>query len=221
MNNDKNSKSKALKLLEGAYNLRTPADNISYYKNFSDYYEEVFAIALNYNYPKGIANEFLKNYNNKGLICDIGCGTGLVAQELKSLNNDFIIDGFDISPEMLKVAKEKNIYNNLYEIDLTKPTYNVPNNYSGIISAGVFTHGHLGPEVIKKLLSICSEGAILTIGINAVHYENKKFEDIINNLKNREEIKKIKKVKVPIYADSNYSDKKINNMAIVCTFIKN
>ena len=221
MNKDRSKKTRALKLLEGAYNLKTPDDNISYYKNFSGYYDEVFATALNYNYPKGIANEFLKNYDNEGLICDIGCGTGLVTQELKNLNNDLLIDGFDISPEMIKVAKDKKIYRNLYEIDLTKPIDNVPNNYSGIISAGVFTHGHLGPEVIKKLLSICLDGAILTIGINAAYYENKKFEDFIINLESSAEIKEINKIKIPIYADSNNLEKKVNNMAIICSFIKN
>lgn len=220
MNKDKNIKTRALKLLKGAYKLKTPADNISYYKSFSSHYDEVFATALNYNYPHGIANEFIKNYNNKGFICDIGCGTGLVSQELKNINNDLIIDGFDISPEMITVAKNKNIYRNLYEIDLTKPIDNVPNNYSGIISAGVFTHGHLGPEVIKKLLSICLEGAILTVGINAAFYEDKKFEDFIFKLEKKAEIINRKQVKIPIYEDNN-NLRKENNMAIVCTFIKN
>ena len=151
---------------------------------------------------------------------DVGCGNGWLVRELLNRGVRTAV-GLDISPEMIKVAKDKKIYRNLYEIDLTKPIDNVPNNYSGIISAGVFTHGHLGPEVIKKLLSICLDGAILTIGINAAYYENKKFEDFIINLESSAEIKEINKIKIPIYADRNNLEKKVNNMAIICSFIKN
>ncbi|RCL83763.1 MAG: class I SAM-dependent methyltransferase [Alphaproteobacteria bacterium] len=220
MNDKNNIKNKALKLLDGAYDLETPEDNIVYYKNFSKVYDQVFASGLEYSYPKYVADEFMQNYNNIGSICDIGCGTGLVANELKYINSNLIIDGFDISPDMIDVARHKNIYRDLYEIDLTKPIRNVPNNYSGIISAGAFTHGHLGPEIIKELLSICVDGAILTIGINAIHYKEKGFEKFFHNL---EIINKIKMKKISnssIYSNNQTADNKKNNMAIITVFEK-
>ena len=220
MDDKNNIKNKALKLLDGAYDLESPEDNIVYYKNFSKDYDDVFASGLEYIYPKYVADEFIQNHNNNGSICDIGCGTGLVANELKYINSNLIIDGFDISSDMIEVARDKNIYRNLYEIDLTQPIRNVPNNYSGIISAGAFTHGHLGPEIIKELLSICVDGAILTIGINAIHYKEKGFEKFFHNLEIINKIKMKKILNCSIYSNNQTADNKENNMAIITIFEK-
>ena len=215
MNNENDIKNKALKLLKGAYDLETPEDNILYYKGFSKDYDRVFAAGLKYSYPKYVAEEFIKNYNNNGPICDIGCGTGLVANELKHINSSLIIDGFDISKDMINMAKKKDVYRDLYEIDLTKSIKNVPKNYSGIISAGAFTHGHLGPEIINNLLYICEDEAILTIGINANHYKERGFEDFLHNLEMLNKIKIIEMVKSAIYSNSNEKD-----LAVISTFEK-
>ena len=215
MNDENNIKNKALKLLKGAYDLETPEDNILYYKSFSKDYDRVFAAGLKYSYPKSVSEEFIKNYDNSGPICDIGCGTGLVANELKQIDSSLIIDGFDISKDMINMARNKNIYRDLYEIDLTKPIKNVPKNYSGIISAGAFTHGHLGPEIINNLLYICEVGAILTIGINADHYKERGFESFLHNL---EMLKKIKINKM--VSSAIYSNNKEKDMAVIVTFEK-
>ena len=215
MNDENNIKNKALKLLKGAYDLETPEDNILYYKSFSKDYDRVFAAGLKYSYPKYVSEEFIKNYHNSGPICDIGCGTGLVANELKRIDSSLIIDGFDISKDMINMAKNKNIYRDLYEIDLTKPIKNVPKNYSGIISAGAFTHGHLGPEIINNLLYICEDGAILTIGINADHYKERGFESFLHNLEMLKKIKINKTVSSAIYSNNKEKD-----MAVIVTFEK-
>ena len=57
MDDKKNIKHKALKLLDGAYDLETPEDNIAYYKNFSKDYDKVFASGLEYSYPKHVADD--------------------------------------------------------------------------------------------------------------------------------------------------------------------
>ena len=215
MNDENNIKNKALKLLKGAYDLETPEDNILYYKGFSKDYDRVFAAGLKYSYPKSVSEEFIKNYDNSGPICDIGCGTGLVANELKQIDSSLIIDGFDISKDMINMAINKNIYRDLYEIDLTKPIKNVPKNYSGIISAGAFTHGHLGPEIINNLLYICEVGAILTIGINADHYKERGFESFLHNLEMLKKIKINKTVSSAIYSNNKEKD-----MAVIVTFEK-
>ncbi len=220
MDDKKNIQNKAIKLLEGAYDLETPEDNILYYKSFSKDYDRVFAEGLEYTYPKYVAEEFLEYYNNNSYVCDIGCGTGLVANELKQIESNLIIDGFDISKDMINIAKEKNVYRDLYEIDLTKPIKKVPKNYSGIISAGAFTHGHLGPEIINNLISICIDGAILTIGINAIHYKEKGFENLLYNLEKQNKIKICKIINSSIYSSNHNSNGKENNTAVISTFEK-
>jgi trans-aconitate methyltransferase len=217
---NKKKKEEGLKFLKGAYAIETPEDSISYYKDFSKHYDLMFADALDYSYPKRVAEELFQNFNGKGNICDIGCGTGLVGKELSSLNPELIIDGFDISAEMIKKAKEKNIYRNFYEIDLTRPISNVPTNYSAIISAGAFTHGHLGPKTLVNLLLLCNDNAFLTIGINAAHYREKGFERMLNELQSSSKIKMIKISKQPIYSKKNQTKDEEDQVAIISTFIK-
>ena len=47
-------------------------------------------------------------------ILDIGCGTGLLARRLFQKGIIALIDGVDLSPEMLQEAHRRNIYSNLF-----------------------------------------------------------------------------------------------------------
>ena len=46
-------------------------------------------------------------------ILDVGCGTGLVGSELNRIGYKNL-DGLDASPEMLKIAAEKNIFKSTF-----------------------------------------------------------------------------------------------------------
>ena len=110
-----------------------------------------------------------------GPVCDIGCGTGLVARHLKAKSPDIVVDGVDISADMLAVAADKSLYQNLYEVDLTGDIVSLPTGYAAIISAGTFTHGHLGPEPLHHLIRHCQVGGVFCIGVNQQHYQKYDF----------------------------------------------
>ena len=163
---------KAEALLRGAYALKTAADNVEYYREFAPIYDQQFATAMSYTYPGIVAAEFLKQHRKDGPVLDVGCGTGLVAE---ALNDVEIIDGVDISGDMIAVAEKKSVYRKIYRQDLTAGKGPLPVDYAGVVSAGTFTHGHLGPEVIDVLVDVGRPGCIYCIGINAVHYEQAGF----------------------------------------------
>ena len=80
-----------------------------------------------------------------GNIVDLGCGTGLVAEQFKSPHNNFI--GVDISAEMLKLAAAKHLYSQLFEQDILHflSTYPLPSMVQ-FIAADVFCYfGDLSP----------------------------------------------------------------------------
>jgi len=175
-----NRLTKAEELLEGAYGLKSSADNIEYYKEFAPIYDQQFAAAMDYTYPSVVAGEFLKHGNsNIDSVLDVGCGTGLVAERLAGLR---AVDGVDISTDMLAVAEQKDLYRALYCQDLNQGAGKLPGDYAGVVSAGTFTHGHLGPEVITLLLDIGASGCLYCLGINAAHYENDDFQSVFNRL---------------------------------------
>ena len=173
------SKSPGQELLENAYKLQTPADNSAYYDTFAPTYDTDFADRLGWHYPKAIAEIF-----NDGLretpVADIGCGTGAVAAALGLEAGQ--IDGMDISAEMLAVAAGKRLYRTLYEVDLTGPIDGIPNDYGTVLSAGTFTHGHLGPGPLRGLLAIARPGGLFIIGVNQAHYHKHDFAAALSNL---------------------------------------
>ena len=168
-------------ILENAYELSTPEDSKAYYRAFAKSYDGDFAEALGFVYPAAIAGIYHETARPEDSpVADIGCGTGLVAEALGLPRGK--IDGMDISVEMLARASEKSLYRRTFEIDLTGDLSAVSNGYGAVLSAGTFTHGHLGPEVLAALLDIGRDGALYVIGVNREHYKNLGFERTLDAL---------------------------------------
>ena len=162
--------------LNDAYSVKTPEDNIKLYKVWASSYDDDFAKKNEYRSPVLISNYYDK-YSNKNdvPVLDVGAGTGLIA-EVMNKKNTIDIDAIDISPEMLESAKSKNCYNKLIEADLTK-NLDIDNNYYGaIVSAGTFTHGHIGPNALDELLRVTKPSGLFVITIHSKVYVNQNFE---------------------------------------------
>ena len=162
--------------LNDAYSVKTPEDNIKLYKVWASSYDDDFAKKNDYRSPVLISNYYNK-YSNKNdvPVLDVGAGTGLIA-EVMNKKNTIDIDAIDISPEMLESAKSKNCYNKLIEADLTK-NLDIENNYYGaIVSAGTFTHGHIGPSALDELLRVTKPSGLFVITIHSKVYVNQNFE---------------------------------------------
>lgn len=160
--------------LDKAYALETPEDSLNLYSAWAETYEEEFADASGYQLPIAVAEAFARA-GGEGDVLDIGAGTGLVGLALQELNVG-PIDGTDISSAMLAEAALKDCYENLFEGDLTSILPVEDNVYNGIVSAGTFTHGHVGPAALNELLRVAKTGALFVLSINAGHYAEKGFE---------------------------------------------
>ena len=210
----------ALNLLKGAYNLSTPDDNRKYYEGFAPFYDSVFVKDLGYTYPFVVANLLVDKIKIDGPICDIGCGTGLVASEIKKKVPNAVIDGVDISKDMIQISREKKIYRNLLELNLEDPLDHLLNNYSAVVSAGTFTHGHLGSESLGRLISHFKRGTKFVIGINFDHYHSKGFEKKLNALIKSNIIESFELSEVKVYNKDNEDLNIKNSKAFVCLFSK-
>ena len=171
--------------LEDAYAVDGPEANRELYASWAETYESVFLAENDYVYHRNVAAAFCHGQESldrlDGPVLDVGCGTGVVGAELARLGVG-VIDGIDISPEMLAKAAAKTqggqpTYRQLFEADLTGPIDLPDDSYGGIVSAGAFTHGHLGAESINELLRVARPGARCSIGINSAHFEEFGFGD--------------------------------------------
>ena len=204
-------------LLESAYELETPDDNEKYYDAFASTYDTDFADGMGWNYPAAIATAYEIAASGQDLpIADIGCGTGLVASALK-ISPDHI-DGMDISPEMLRASEKKQLYRALFKVDLTASLDAIANDYGAVLSAGTFTHGHLGPEPLENLLSIARPGALFVIGVNRVHFDEKQFEPVIRDLEVRGLITDLQITEAPMYSKDGHDHS--DDIALILIFRK-
>jgi ubiquinone/menaquinone biosynthesis C-methylase UbiE len=115
-------------------------------------------------------------------ILDAGSGTGLVALELKKRNAALLIDGIDLTQGMLDEAAGTGAYRRLISGDLTKTLPFPDNSYDGIISAGVYTNGHVGPEGIEELVRVARPGAPIVLTVRDTAWEADGFDVHIADL---------------------------------------
>jgi len=158
------------------------------YAKWAMSYDTSFVESNRYRYPRAVAEHFANVVPPSIGVryVDVGCGTGIVGARLASLRPTCQIDGIDISPEMLAQASKKlrgdssPVYKNLIEADLTHSLANHEDEYDAMLSAGTFTHGHLGPEVFQVLLPLVRIGGWFVVGINAEHFDSRGFADMFS-----------------------------------------
>ena len=95
-------------------------------------------------------------------ILDAGCGTGLVGAALHALGQHTVV-GFDLSPAMLARSADRGVYAELVEGSLLAPLPFAAGLFDAVVSVGVFTYGHVGPEALAGLAGVVRTGGHVTI----------------------------------------------------------
>lgn len=199
--------------LDEAYSVKTPEDNRRLYAKWAATYESSFVDAKQYRYPKAISevfNEYVRRDTDEiARVVDIGCGTGLTGMYLSRLRPHLIIDGLDISPEMLAEANRKKrtddsaVYTHLNECDLTQAVTNKFDSYDALICSGTFTHGHLGPDSLKNVLSLVRSAGWIVIGVNNEHFEGKVFQSELDSLADTKRITQPEILRIDVYEEGS------------------
>ena len=198
--------------LQNAYDLKSPDDNVELYSAWAETYDNDFIEDMQYKLHFSVAEEFVLN-GGKGLILDVGAGTGALAQALLQ-KGKFSIEATDISEEMLKVAESKKIYKRSFLSDLTKEIPMKNDIYDGVVSSGTFTHGHVGPSAIVELVRVTKLGGLVTISVNEKHWIALKFENEVEKL--NKYIRNYTLKKISIYGEQSTHDHK-DDKAIILT----
>ena len=118
--------------------------SLDVYEDWAPTYEKNLQQDYGYIAPRLAAAVFARYCEDKTTrILDLGCGTGLVGEELAA-HGYSKLDGLDISPGMLDVARRKQIYDDLIVADMTQPIDLGGRRYGAAIAVGCFGGGHLG-----------------------------------------------------------------------------
>ena len=198
--------------LQNAYDLKSPDDNVELYSAWAETYDNDFIKDMQYQLHFSVAEEFVFN-GGKGLILDVGAGTGALAQALLQ-KGKFSIEATDISEEMLKVAKSKKIYERSFLSDLTEEIPMENDIYDGVVSSGTFTHGHVGPSAMVELVRVTKPGGLVTISVNEKHWIALNFENEVEKF--NKYVRNYTLKKISIYGEQSTHDHK-DDKAIILT----
>lgn len=202
--------------LKTAYALSTPQDSKRLYAEWAGDYDQSFAAREDYQLHIHTARAFVAA-GGQGPVLDVGAGTGLCGAVLADLGVG-PIDATDISGEMLDQAMRKDVYRDAIIADLNQGIPVPRESYSGIVSSGTFTTGHVGPNAIDALLRVARHGAQFALSINAKHYASAGFEAKLDDLA-RKRIQGLTLSETRIYGDLAAGEHR-DDLALIALFEK-
>jgi len=164
------SKSKT-EFLDRAYDLDSTKAVKDLYGDWSQTYDANIVDDHGYVTPQRCAEALARRAGLNEPVLDIGCGTGLSGLALKQAGFA-IIDGFDLSPDMLARAKDKGAYRDLKVADITQKLPYDDESYSALNACGVFGQQHTPPERFVDLLALLKPGHCFAFSLNDHAYEN-------------------------------------------------
>lgn len=114
-------------------------------------------------------------------LLDAGCGTGLTGPYLAALGYS-CIDGLDMAPGMLALARMRGSYRELTEGRLGEQLPYDDGAYGAVFSTGVFTEGHAPASSLCELARITRPGGKLIFTVRESVFEEKGFRTEIASL---------------------------------------
>lgn len=206
---------KHLPNVHDAYALTSRAEIKQLYADWAQAYDTAFCDAEGYQLPRVVAQAFVTS-GGRGPVLDFGAGTGVVGEVLAALDVG-PLDAVDLSDEMLAVAQDKGVYSKLHCLDVLSPDHGLTATYQGVVSAGTFTLGHVGPEGVPPLLDLVAPGGLLVLSINAAHFAAADFQTVFDAL--GLQIKELTLTETRIYDDRAHASHR-DDLAIVAIFQK-
>lgn len=150
--------------LDAVYGARDPDEIARTYDAWAETYEVEMA-AVGYRHPSVCLALVARHLpRGAGPVLDAGAGTGLVGEWLAIIGYPEA-EALDISPGMLRVAAAKGVYRRLHNLALGGPLPFADGYFAGVVSAGVFTTGHVGAEALDELIRITRPGGVLVLTI--------------------------------------------------------
>lgn len=157
--------------LGAVYAAKSAAQVAAAYDEWAERYDAEMA-ATGYRHPS-IGLALLARYLPRGAapLLDAGVGTG-IAGPWYGIMGWPEVWGVDISEGMLAMAARKGAYARLERAVLGEALRFADGQFAGVISTGVFTTGHVGPEALPELLRITAKGGVMVLTVKSSLWDN-------------------------------------------------
>ena len=170
------TKKESSDFLQKVYTAQDNADLKNAYDKWAQKYDE-HVTAFGYMIPAVAAGLFGKYVSlETSPILDAGAGTGLMGGVLDAIGYHGQI-GIDLSTGMLKMASERNIYEDLHQMILGEKLNFPSNHFEACQSIGVFTEGHAPAKAFDELLRVSCSGAYIIFSLMEDVYVSRGYSD--------------------------------------------
>jgi len=156
--------------LGAVYEAKRPEEVAALYDGWAGTYDAEMAVA-GYRHPS-IALALVSRHVPRGAapLLDAGAGTGLIGEWLGIMGYPHV-EALDISQGMLDQARKKGAYKAYHCLALGGSLPFADGHFAGIVSAGVFTSGHVGVEGLPELIRICRPGGVIVLTVKNTVWE--------------------------------------------------
>ena len=171
------------RFLDKAYDLGADGDARPLYAAWSASYDAEIG-ENGYATPGRIAKAMAKfapkaGHSTTTPILDFGCGTGLSGLALR-LQGFETIDGLDVTPEMIDIARGKNIYRTLTQVDPKTPPPVAKGTYAMITAVGVIGVGAAPIGTFDTIMGLLPRGGLFGFSFNDHALADYRFEGKLN-----------------------------------------
>jgi predicted TPR repeat methyltransferase len=176
--------------LARSYTLTDVNDTRDLYDEWAANYDaEMAKEGQDYVAPASAALHLLKHLGAQQLdpdleLLDAGCGTGLVGISLAQVGAKKL-DGVDLSPGMLDIARKSGAYRALDTADLSSPLVHKDNTYDAVVCIGTMTQGHVGPVALDEFVRVTKPGGLIVATVLGYIYESGGYEAKVESLVNQ------------------------------------
>ncbi len=160
------------------YKLEKDKEIFDLYTEWADSYEQD-VIQNGYKTPERCADDLANVTRDFTLpILDMGCGTGYsgLALQKAGFTN---IDGTDINPSMLEMARSRKIYNNVYLGTIENPLPDHTSSYSVISAIGVIGSGAAPVGLLKEIVNTLVPEGYFVFSLNEHTLKDPVFNEAI------------------------------------------
>ncbi len=173
-------------LLARAYGLQSQADSQALYRDWATTYDQTMLAGLQYQSPTLVAQMLAQAIPQsaaqaQAALLDVGCGTGLAGEALAVLGFA-VVDGLDISPEMMAVAMARGAYRRCLQADLLAALPISDAAYDAAVCCGTFTTGHVGAACLDEVFRVLRPGAPFAFTVKTSEWERLGFEAALQRL---------------------------------------
>lgn len=165
-------------ILDRVYAASSQAESEEAYDAWANKYDkDVFSFG--YRIPAVAAAVFGRFVDARSSpILDAACGTGLQTEALVLAGYGPFI-GFDLSNEMLAIARRKNLYESLHKMALGGGLDFDADSFPVTLCIGAISPGHAGPSAFKDLIRVTEPGGRIIFSLRVDEGQQPEYLDAV------------------------------------------